>query len=518
MNSSNIITSILVLLLVLISSIGSSQSIDDNFFAQADAFFKNHVKNGLVDYGTLQDNSELDNLIIQIESADLSATNDNVLQAFYINAYNLHVINKIISNYPTPSVQNKAGFFDSSKIIVANESMTLNKLEKKKLLKAYNDPRYHFVLVCGALGCPPITDFAYTPDYLEEQLDRQTSKALNDPEFVRTGTDILELSQIFKWYARDFGSSKTNIISFINKYRIKQLPSDSKFKYYNYNWSLNDTANSQGSLKNPAGTNSSRYIVSSTIPKGTIELKIFNNLYSQQTGSNMQLTDRSSFFTTIISALYGLSYRFNIGINTRYRKVRNNALPSSPFSVFGGEDINSSKNSRSGLTALGPQIRWAPVPAWSNFSIQSSFVFAIGHDLKGNDTQPYIDWDGATWNTQIFNDFSIGYRFSLFTQMDFLIEDLGKIDKGNTNRVSTPVTAIFSYVPTTQLTVYILGGYSPYWQKDFDYFSQYGIGSKYQFTPNFELELLYTDFSNKSLNNSGGKAETINLGVRLNIN
>ena len=89
----------------------------------------------------------------------------------------------------------------------------------------------------------------------------------------------------------------------------------------------------------------------------------------------------------------------------------------------------SAGSSRQGITALGPQIRYAPVPKWSNFSIQSSFVFPIGSDLTGSDSQPFIDWDGATWNTQVFNDFPIGNSFSLFTEIDFLLEDIGHINR-----------------------------------------------------------------------------------------
>jgi len=152
-----------------------------------------------------------------------------------------------------------------------------------------------------------------------------------------------------------------------------------------------------------------------------------------------------------LGILFLQSHNFNIGLNTRFRKIRNNLLPSSPFSVFGSGDDGSS---RAGLTALGPQIRYAPVPQWQNFSIQSSLVFPIGTDLAGSITQPYIDWTGPTWNTQFFNDFSIGQQFSLFTEIDFLYEDIGKVDKGHSNRISTPITLIFSYIPIFNLTIY----------------------------------------------------------------
>lgn len=194
--------------------------------------------------------------------------------------------------------------------------------------------------------------------------------------------------------------------------------------------------------------------------------------------------------------------------------MRNDLASSSPFAVLGSSEAQST---RQGLTAIGPQIRFAPVKEWSNFSIQSSFVFAIGDDLKGNNTEPFIDWDGATWWTQIFNDFPIGNNFSLFTELDFLIEDIGRSSTGHINRFSTPVTAILSYNPTPKSTIYALSGFSPFWQSDFDYFYQLGIGVKYQFTPNIELELLVTDFNNQFLSSIGGQASTFNIGYRFNF-
>lgn len=210
-----------------------------------------------------------------------------------------------------------------------------------------------------------------------------------------------------------------------------------------------------------------------------------------------------------------MNNRLNVGFATRIRKVRNQSLPSSPFDVFGSDDIGSS---RSGVTAFGPFVRYAPVPEWENFSIQSSFVFPIGGDLSGrNSNQPYIDWSGATWHTQFFNDFPLSNKFSLFTEIDLLIEDIGRFKNDHTNRVSTPTTVILSYNPSWRSTFYALGGYSPTLASDFDYFTQFGLGTKYQFTPKFELELLYTKFSNEFLAEIGGRAATYNIGMRFNI-
>ncbi len=499
----------------LIIGMSNAQKIDKTFFDNVDAFLKTHVTNGLINYEAASNDSQLSQLIKTIETADVSNESEMTKKAFYINAYNLNVINQVALSYPTSSPQDIGGFFDKGRIVVGGKKMSLNALEKNKLLKPYKDPRFHFVLVCGALGCPPITNFAYTPENLDAQLDKQSSEAVNDPSFTIVNQNKVQLSQIFKWYSHDFGGSKSGILKFINTYRNTPISKDSKVSYYQYDWTLNDTqvSKSKAGLK-AQGANASRYIVSSTIKKGSFEVKIFNNLYSQKTGSEGNLSDRSSFFTTSASFLYGLNDRVNIGFVTRYRKVRNQALPSSPFEVFGSDEA---RNSRSGLTAFGPQIRYAPVPSWENFSIQSSFVLPIGSDLAGSDSQPYIDWTGATWNTQFFNDFPIGTNFSLFTEIDLLLEDIGSPSKGHSNRFSTPATLIFSYNPNPKTTIYTLGGFSPYWQADFDYFIQAGIGTKYQFTPKLELELLYTKFTNKFLLDTGGQAATYNLGLRFNI-
>ena len=255
---------------------------------------------------------------------------------FFINAYNLHVINLALTEYPISSVQDIAGFFERKKVKVAGKTYTLNQFEKEEILKPYQDGRLHFVLVCGAVSCPPITNFAYQPDLLEAQLDKQTKLALDDANFLITNGNTIGLSQIFKWYPEDFGGSKDNIIQFINKYRTYTIPTTAKFTYYDYDWSLNGlTVTETTTLESkPQSNNSARYIVSSTIPKGSVEIKVFNNLYTQKTGSTESLTDRSTFFTTIFTALYGLNDRFNIGINGRYRRVRNETLPASALNVF----------------------------------------------------------------------------------------------------------------------------------------------------------------------------------------
>lgn len=507
------------MLMMLLGSL-NAQQLSPQFFDRVDAFLTSYVSEGTVDYASVQQAQATDKLVEEIGNASLEGADPATKQAFLINAYNVLVIHAIVQKYPIRSVLDQSGFFEQKKHLVAGERITLNTLEKKRLIKTYEDARFHFVLVCAAVDCPPITPFAYRPENLEDQLQARTRYALNDPLFIRVDNNSKEvqLSQIFEWYEQDFTKQVSSSLDFINQYRDTPIPSDYRQKFYQYNWSLNDKANHTGdqSEQNSSGANNAiRYVVSATIPKGRIETKIFNNLYTQATRNEDILSDRSTFFTTFITSLYGVNDRFNAGVEIRYREVLNAPFPSSPFQVFAGGDDMSQH--RSGITTLGPKIRWAPVPKWQNFSIQSALWIPVQRDLEGTSSLPYIDWNGPGWWTQVFNDFSLGNNFSLFTEIDFLWEDIGGQSKGALNRISTPATVILSYFPHPQVTLYWLNGISPYWAPQLDYFAQTGAGAKYQLNRDLEFEVLYTLFTNAYLQENRGRASTVNLGLRFNL-
>lgn len=491
----------------------------NTFFTTADQFFQRNVSKGLVNYqGIKQTDASLNNLQQQIATIDLRNADADTRKAFYINAYNILVIAQVVDNYPINSPLAVSGFFDQHSFQVANESLTLNQLEKEKLLETYKDPRFHFVLVCGALDCPPIISQAYMPNTLEDQLEHQTRLALNNTDFIRTQGQEVALSQIFEWYTNDFGGNKKSAIDYINQYHDTPL-SNVNVRFYSYDWSLNqlDSANNEAdSLSiNLNGNNSARYVVSATIPTGSFEIKGFTNLYNQVTGDGEgPATDQATFFTQNLSVLYGATNLFNAGFDVRYRQVNFGPESNSRFDVF---NLEQTMSTRQGITGFGPKIRYAPFKALPNFSVQSTYWFAIGEDLAGNQERPFIDFNGDTWFTQIFNDFPLGENFSIFTELDILLEDIGNKADGHINRFSTPVQAIFSYFPNKKTTLYTIGSYSPYWQENFDYFYQAGLGAKYQITPKLEAEVLYTQFRNQFILDTNGTASTINFGLRISI-
>ena len=212
------------------------------FTEEANTLLSDQVSAGKVDYQAIKnDHRRIDALYQQIGDLSLDGISDAEKKAFYINAYNIITIYQVVENYPVKSPQEVDGFFDQKKHTVAGESLTLNELEKKKLLEPYQDPRVHFVLVCAATSCPPLADFAYEADQLDEQLDQKTRQALNNDQFIRVKEDqnSVEISKIFEWYQDDFIRKTASPLAFINQYRDKKIPSTYRVDYYEYDWTLN---------------------------------------------------------------------------------------------------------------------------------------------------------------------------------------------------------------------------------------------------------------------------------------
>lgn len=211
------------------------------FFSKTNTFLQTHVNEGKVDYKAIhKEQSNLDEILKIAQGISVDVSDVDNYQAFWINAYNLSVIKGIIDNYPTKSPLDSAGFFDKTTYNLAGKSITLNDIEHKLLRAQFNDARFHFVLVCGALGCPPLISEAYMPETLNKQLDAQTKIALNGT-FLRVNTKKkkVEASEIMKWYKEDFTMDGISEIEFINQYRTEQIPDNYKLSYFTYNWNLN---------------------------------------------------------------------------------------------------------------------------------------------------------------------------------------------------------------------------------------------------------------------------------------
>ncbi len=213
------------------------------FFTKSDNFFKAFVHHGKVDYKGVKANlDQLDGILDLAKGLSVSKADAKEYQAFWVNGYNLLVIKGIIDHYPVKSPLDINGFFDKTKRDIGGQQITLNDIENKQLRGNFpKEARFHFVLVCAGLGCPPIINGAYLPATLESQLQTQTELALNNPNFIKMKGKKVLLSQIFEWYKADFTQDGKSEVDFVNQYRKEKLDAKAKVAYYPYDWSLNET-------------------------------------------------------------------------------------------------------------------------------------------------------------------------------------------------------------------------------------------------------------------------------------
>ena len=117
------------------------------------------------------------------------------------------------------------------------KSVSLNQIEKVFLPNLRPDPRYHFALVCGAKSCPKLRREPYRGSQLDEMLQSETMKFLQDPSRNDLRGDTWKVSRLFDWYRREYGGSEQSIIDWIAAQGIAQKPK--QLEFLEYDWSPN---------------------------------------------------------------------------------------------------------------------------------------------------------------------------------------------------------------------------------------------------------------------------------------
>ncbi len=210
-----------------------------------------------VRYGEIKQNPGLLNSYIKeveaVSANEFSSWTDNQQVAFLINAYNALTIKLVLTKYPDlKSIKDLGGFFSSPWKIVFftlfGKPHHLDHIEHEILRKNYTEPRIHFALVCASVSCPPLRTEAYTPEKLNEQLNKAMVSFLRDPDRNRydKSQNRLYLSSIFKWFSEDFKKVKPSVEAFVAPWIVDDVESRELIsrkrvdvKYLDYDWSLN---------------------------------------------------------------------------------------------------------------------------------------------------------------------------------------------------------------------------------------------------------------------------------------
>ncbi len=228
-------------------------------FSGWDALLKKHVgtatRDGVVlntvAYKALKGNPEFTKVVERLKTASLDdlKTKEEKL-SFWINTYNILAVKVVVDNYPVKSIKDVGSLLKSvwkrPAGVVAGEERSLNDVEHE-ILRKMGEPRIHVAIVCASVSCPDLRKEAFTAERLNEQLDDQTKKFLEN-----TGKGLkvdarkkrVYVSSIFKWFDDDF-ESQGGVTAFLIKYAApaqqKSLKDfGRKLKYLDYNWDLNE--------------------------------------------------------------------------------------------------------------------------------------------------------------------------------------------------------------------------------------------------------------------------------------
>ncbi len=184
-----------------------------------DGLLKSNVdKDGYVDYDGFRVNKggDLYEYISLMETADLSTCGEMERLAFWINAYNAHMIRLVLARPNLKQVSEDFKVF-AEPFKVARLRLSLNDIEHRIIrsdpqkgggvenISVKNpDQRIHFAIVNGAIDSPKLNNRAYAGPTLDAVLQANAIAFANNPKYLRIENGKLVMSAIFKWYEADF--------------------------------------------------------------------------------------------------------------------------------------------------------------------------------------------------------------------------------------------------------------------------------------------------------------------------
>lgn len=228
---------------------GTATQAQDAWVDSYDSLLSKYVTSSGVKYESWHANSAdmkaLDGVVNSIAKQSLSGKSKYEKLAFYLNAYNANILDKILNDYPTdgPGGGGMIGrnkFFKANNIKVAGKTTSFQALENETIRPEFNEPRIHFALNCASASCPPLSTTAFRAATLDATLESLTRSFLNgNPRGVGSVSNgKVAISKIFDWYADDFESA-AGALAFINSKRASKLPSGTKITFQDYSWKLN---------------------------------------------------------------------------------------------------------------------------------------------------------------------------------------------------------------------------------------------------------------------------------------
>jgi len=206
------------------------------------------------------DKKTLDELRRQMAQVDPQALSKNDQLAYWINLYNISVVNVVVKKYPVASIRDIStdfiahlNVFKKDYVQTKKGPISLNDIENEKIRNHFMEPRIHFAINCAARSCPPIRTTPYVGEQISNQLDDQVRLFLNGPNGVHMsksgGELVLHTTKIMDWFADDFEKWSVGRVKFIAHYvtpdkrrQIEAAGNQVTLKFDDYDWKLNDAS------------------------------------------------------------------------------------------------------------------------------------------------------------------------------------------------------------------------------------------------------------------------------------
>ncbi len=244
----------------------------------ADILSKYVNENGKVDYKTLNRRKpQLKRLLEAFADLDPEQYSEwplNDKMAFWINAYNIKLLDIIIANYPIQSlrilrllwpptsIRHIKDIWTGYKFIVMEEEFTLSEIQDRFFYQQFSEPRIFFAISYASVSGPPLRNEPYSGHRLQQQLDDQIRKFLSQkhafsidrrerrvylPAVLRStwhGKRFIEKYGTDKKF-KDKDQATRAVLNFITNYvsvRNKDFLETENYsiEYTRYDWRLNE--------------------------------------------------------------------------------------------------------------------------------------------------------------------------------------------------------------------------------------------------------------------------------------
>ncbi len=220
----------------------------EEFTRNLDQLIRDHAtEDGLKYRELIRKESELQKLVVWMAHSDPLQYESNQRKAFFTNAYNLCVLNRlqghlnqstVLRNFSILSID---GVFEEPNCHFRDFSLSLDEIEKFVLVRHFEDPMLHFGLNCASYSCPPLLQ-AFHPETIDEDLMRLGQRFLERTSHYDAKTDTVHISQLFEWYALSFapdGNLRDTLARIVEGDLGKNLREAVHLSYLPYDWKLN---------------------------------------------------------------------------------------------------------------------------------------------------------------------------------------------------------------------------------------------------------------------------------------